>query len=74
MAARNRKKEESPADFYQEMKALGRQADMEEKDVIRYTIGGITDDNAAKMMLYSASNFSELRDKFRERFDHSRRG
>ena len=63
MAARKRKREESPADYYQEMKALGRQAGMEEKDVIRYTIAGITDDNAAKMMLYSAGNFSELREK-----------
>ena len=45
------------------MKALGRQANMEERDILRYVVKGITDDENTKLVLCSACDFEELQDK-----------
>ena len=62
MRVRKRKKKENPVDFYQDMKAWGRQVNMDEQDVIRYTIDGLTVARGTKMTLYSARSYGELRD------------
>ena len=63
MASRTRKKDESPIDYFQEMKALGLQAVIEERDVMRYIIKGVTDDESTKVMLCSARTYEELRER-----------
>ena len=63
MTARRRKKEESIFDFFQEMKVLGRQADMEEQDVLKYIVRGVTDNEPMRLALYSAETYGDLRKK-----------
>ena len=63
MSTRRRKKEESAVDFFFEMMALGRQSGMQERDVLRYIIKGVTDDEAKQVMLCSSRTYEELRDR-----------
>ena len=69
MAARKRKKNESLVDYLQEMKALGREAGMEDKDILRYVIRGVTDDETLKIILSSCRSVEELRDRYEDALD-----
>ena len=48
--------------FFFEMKALGRQAAMHERDILRYIIRGVTDDERQQVMLCAARTYEDLRD------------
>ena len=63
MSTRRCKKEESAVDFFFEMKALGHQVAMQERDVLRYIIKGVTDDEAKQVMLCSSRTYEELCDR-----------
>ena len=62
MSTRRCKKEEAPMNFFFEMKALGHQAAMYERDVLRYIIRRVTDDERQQVMLCAARTYEELSD------------
>ena len=62
MSTGRRKKEEAPKNFFFEMKALGHQAAMYERDVLRYIIRRVTDDERQQVMLCAARTYEELSD------------
>lgn len=45
------------------MKTLGRRANMEDRDVIRYIIKGVSENEGVRMTLRTARNFEELSDQ-----------
>ena len=63
MSTRRCKKEEAPMNFFFEMKALGRQAAMHERDVFRYIIREVTDDERQQLMLCAARTYEELHNR-----------
>lgn len=63
MANRRRRRDESVVDFVQDMKALGRQGGISERDVVAYIIQGVTTDENVRLSLKSARNFADLSDR-----------
>lgn len=63
MASRRRRRDESVVDFVQEMKAIGRQTNMAERDVVGYIVQGMTEDPTVRLIMRTARTYNDLSDR-----------